>query len=149
MADVHDKKTRSFNMSKIGGKDTKPELLVRRFLHAQGFRFRLHVNSLPGKPDIVLKRYKTIIDVRGCFWHNHSSCKYGEKVITGSEVVTEKRKSAVLRDSLNYKNWKKTGWQVIVIWADCELEPKKKFSRKREKTLIDLINKLKIENTNN
>lgn len=136
-------------MSKIGGKDTKPELLVRRFLHAQGFRFRLHVKTLPGKPDIVLKRYKTIIDVRGCFWHNHSSCKYGEKVITVSEVVTEKRKSAVLRDSLNYKNWKKTGWQVIVIWADCELEPKKKFSRKREKTLLDLLNKLKFENTNN
>lgn len=76
MADVHDKKTRSYNMSKIRGKDTKPEMLVRKFLHSQGFRYRLHDKKLPGKPDIVLKKYNTIIDVRGCFWQGHQESKY-------------------------------------------------------------------------
>jgi DNA mismatch endonuclease, patch repair protein len=76
MADVHDKKTRSYNMSQIKGKNTKPEMLVRRFLHANGFRYRLHVKDLPGKPDIVLPKYKTVIFVHGCFWHGHRRCKY-------------------------------------------------------------------------
>lgn len=149
MADVHTKKTRSYNMSMIKGKNTKPEMLVRRFLHGKGYRYRLHVKSLPGKPDIVLKKYNTIIDVRGCFWHNHSSCKFGEKVVTPSETVNKKRKSAVVRDSVNDKKWRDLGWHVIVVWSDCELEPKKKFSKKREKTLTDLNKKLKFENTNN
>jgi DNA mismatch endonuclease (patch repair protein) len=72
MADVHDKATRSYNMSRIKGKDTKPEMLVRKFLFANGFRFRLHVSSLPGKPDIVLPKYKTLIFVHGCFWHGNT-----------------------------------------------------------------------------
>ena len=76
MADVHSKATRSFNMSKIKGKDTKPEMLVRKFLHANGFRYRLHVKDLPGKPDIVLPKYKTVILIHGCFWHIHKDCKY-------------------------------------------------------------------------
>jgi DNA mismatch endonuclease, patch repair protein len=76
MADVHDKETRSYNMSRIKGKDTKPEMLVRKFLHAKGFRYRLHVKNLPGKPDIVLPKYKTVIFVHGCFWHKHEGCKY-------------------------------------------------------------------------
>ncbi len=76
MADVHDKITRSFNMSRIKGKDTKPEMLVRKFLHANGFRYRLHVKNLPGKPDIVLPKYKTVIFVHGCFWHGHEHCEY-------------------------------------------------------------------------
>lgn len=149
MADVHNKKTRSYNMSKIKGKDTKPEMLVRRFLHAQGYRYRLHDKSLPGKPDIVLKKYHTIIDVRGCFWHNHSSCPFGEKVITPSEIVNKKRKSAVVRDKINEKKWREMGWRVIIIWADCKLEPKKKFSTERETTLLDLNKRLRFENTNN
>ncbi|RYZ18801.1 MAG: DNA mismatch endonuclease Vsr, partial [Chitinophagaceae bacterium] len=76
MADVHDKKTRSYNMSKIKGKNTKPEMLVRKFLHANGFRYRLHCKNLPGKPDIVLSKYKTVIFVHGCFWHGHEHCRY-------------------------------------------------------------------------
>ncbi len=71
MADVHNKETRSYNMSRIKGKDTKPEMLVRKFLHANGFRYRLHVKNLPGKPDIVLPKYKTVIFVHRCFWHGH------------------------------------------------------------------------------
>ncbi len=76
MADVHSKATRSYNMSRIKGKDTKPEMLVRRYLHGQGFRYRLHVKDLPGKPDIVLPRYRTVIFVHGCFWHRHEGCRY-------------------------------------------------------------------------
>ena len=71
MTDVHDLKTRSFNMSRIRGKNTKPELLVRKFLFSKGLRYRLHNKNLPGKPDIILKKYKTIIFVNGCFWHGH------------------------------------------------------------------------------
>lgn len=76
MADVHDRKTRSYNMSRIKGKDTKPELLVRKFLFANGFRYRLHDKKLPGKPDIVLPKYKTVLLVHGFFWHGHKNCKY-------------------------------------------------------------------------
>ena len=76
MADVHTKEQRSYNMSRIKSKDTKPEMLVRRFLHANGFRYKLHEKNLPGKPDIVLPKYKTVIFVHGCFWHGHTGCKY-------------------------------------------------------------------------
>jgi DNA mismatch endonuclease (patch repair protein) len=75
MADVHTKEQRSYNMSRIKGKNTKPEMLVRRFLHAHGFRYKLHDKTLPGKPDIVLPKYKTVIFVHGCFWHGHEGCK--------------------------------------------------------------------------
>ena len=73
MSDVHDKATRSYNMSRIKGRDTKPEMLVRKFLHAQGFRYRLHDKKLPGKPDIVLPKYNTVIFVHGCFWHGQKT----------------------------------------------------------------------------
>ncbi len=76
MADVHTKEIRSKNMAAIKGKNTRPEMLVRRFLHANGFRYKLHDKSLPGKPDIILPKYKTVIFVHGCFWHGHEGCKY-------------------------------------------------------------------------
>jgi DNA mismatch endonuclease (patch repair protein) len=76
MTDVHNKETRSFNMSRIKGKNTKPEMLVRKFLFANGFRYRLNDTKLPGKPDIVLPKYKTVIFVNGCFWHGHKGCAY-------------------------------------------------------------------------
>ena len=76
MADVHSPATCSYNMSRIRATDTKPEMLVRRYLHARGFRYRLHVKELPGKPDIVLPKYKTVIFIHGCFWHGHEGCKY-------------------------------------------------------------------------
>ena len=141
--DVHSKEVRSFNMSQIKGKDTKPEILVRRFLHARGFRYRLHDNKLPGKPDIVLKKHRTIIDVRGCFWHRHEDCKYGDRIITPSETITSKRETAVQRDIIKMSKWKESGWNIIVIWAECELEPQKKHSEKRAETLRDVLNKLK------
>ena len=74
MTDVHDKQTRSYNMSQIKGKNTKPEMLVRRFLFSKGFRYRLHVKDLPGKPDLVLPKYNTLIFINGCFWHGHENC---------------------------------------------------------------------------
>ena len=76
MPDVHDKSTRSYNMSRIRSTNTKPEILVRKFLHANGFRFKIHDKKLPGKPDIVLPKYKTIIFIHGCFWHRHKNCKF-------------------------------------------------------------------------
>jgi DNA mismatch endonuclease, patch repair protein len=76
MADVQDKATRSYNMSRIRGADTRPELLVRKYLHGRGLRYRVHGRNLPGKPDIVLPKYRTVIFVNGCFWHGHEGCKY-------------------------------------------------------------------------
>lgn len=142
MADVHDIETRSYNMSQIKGKNTKPEMLVRKFLHAHGLRYSLHNKKLPGKPDIVLKSYKTIIDVRGCFWHLHEGCKYGSQVSTPSQKITSRRESAVERDKIKVAKWKELGWKVIVVWAECELEPRRKNSEKRENTLNELIMKL-------
>ncbi len=130
-------------MSQIKGKDTKPEILVRKFLHAHGFRFRLHDKNLPGKPDIVLKKHKTIVDVRGCFWHSHPTCKYGDQVSTSSEKITSRRKVAVERDKIKVRKWKDMDWNVIVIWAECQLEPKRKHSEKRKETLNQLLKKLK------
>lgn len=130
-------------MSQIKGKDTKPEILVRKFLHAHGYRYSLYNKKLPGKPDIVLKKHNVIIDVRGCFWHSHKGCKYGDQVTTHSEKITSRRGHAVERDKVKMYQWKEAGWNVIVIWAECELEPKKKHSEKREKTLNNIIKKLK------
>jgi DNA mismatch endonuclease, patch repair protein len=143
MADVHSVETRSFNMSQIKGKHTGPEIMVRKFLHANGFRFSLHSKSLPGKPDIVLRKYKTIVDIRGCFWHAHRNCKYGDKIKTESAVITDRITSAVERDKIKTAQWKKLGWNVIIIWDSCQLEIKKKRSPKREKVLIDLVQKLR------
>jgi DNA mismatch endonuclease, patch repair protein len=150
MADVFDKKMRSYVMSRIKGKDTKPEMVVRRFLHANGFRYRLHVKDLPGKPDIVLKKLKTIIDVRGCFWHGHKNCKYGEKIKSESIGITEKVRSAIQRDKVNEEKWRQLGWRVITIWDSCELEVKRKRSEKRERILIELLKKLlqKVDTSN-
>lgn len=149
MADVHNKRTRSYNMSQIKGKNTKPELLVRKFLYSNGFRYRIHVKDLPGKPDIVLRKYKAIIDIRGCFWHSHSNCKFGDNVKTQSEKITSRRHSAVERDIIKMEKWKADGWKVIIVWADCQLEPRRKKSKVRERTLLNIINELKGENTCN
>ncbi|MBI4946542.1 MAG: DNA mismatch endonuclease Vsr [Bacteroidetes bacterium] len=87
MADVHDKLTRSYNMSQIRSKNTKPEILVRKFLFAKGLRFRLYDSKLPGKPDIVLPKYKTVIFIHGCFWHGHENCKYFILLIRFDKVL--------------------------------------------------------------
>jgi DNA mismatch endonuclease, patch repair protein len=148
MADVHNKETRSYNMSRIQGKNTGPEMVVRRFLFSNGIRYRLHVRDLPGKPDIVLKKYNTIIDIRGCFWHGHRDCKFGDNITSESVVITGRVKSAIERDKRNEREWQKLGWNVIIIWDSCELEIKKKKSEKREQILTNLLKNL-IRKSNN
>jgi DNA mismatch endonuclease, patch repair protein len=135
MADVHDKNTRSFNMSRIKGKDTKHEMLVRKFLHANGFRYRLHVNKLPGKPDIVLPKYKTVIFVHGCFWHGHENCKYYVVPKTRTDWWLNKINGNITNDEKVVSALKKLGWKVIILW-ECELK-----AEKLSKTLANLPGK--------
>ncbi|MFA8434137.1 MAG: very short patch repair endonuclease [Marinifilaceae bacterium] len=125
MSDVHSKKTRSFNMSRIGSKDTTPEMLVRKYLFSKGFRYRLNVKNLPGKPDIVLRKYNTIIFVNGCFWHGHKGCKYFVVPKTRTEWWLSKISETQNRDRKNYENLKAMGWKVIVIW-ECQLKDTRK-----------------------
>ena len=99
--DVHDKQTRSFNMSRIKGKDTKPEEIVRKYLFKQGFRYRKNDKKLPGKPDIVLPKYKTVIFVNGCFWHKHDGCKYFVWPKSNQDFWKEKIENTVERDKKN------------------------------------------------
>ena len=120
MADVHDKETRSYNMSQIKGKDTKPEMIVRKYLFANGIRYRLHDKTLPGKPDIVIKKLKTIIDVRGCFWHGHENCKYFVIPKTRTAWWMQKIGKTKELDKLNLKKVKMEKWQVITI-HECHL----------------------------
>jgi DNA mismatch endonuclease (patch repair protein) len=124
MADVHNKKTRSYNMSRIKGKNTKPEVLVRKFLFSQGFRYKLHDKKLPGKPDIVLPKYKTVIFVHGCFWHGHKGCKYFVVPKTRTEWWLNKINGNAERDKKAIKELKKLGYKIINIW-ECELKSKK------------------------
>ncbi len=121
MADVHSKETRSYNMSRIRSKDTKPELLVRKFLHKNGFRFRLHVRDLPGKPDIVLPKYKTVIFIHGCFWHGHEGCRYFVVPKTRTEWWLNKIGVNISNDQKAEEQLTAAGWKVIKIW-ECELK---------------------------
>lgn len=121
MADVHSTETRSYNMSRIRSKDTKPEMLVRRFLHKNGFRYRLHVKDLPGKPDIVLPKYKTVIFIHGCFWHGHEGCKYYVVPKTRTEWWVEKIEKNKAKDLESEKKLVAVGWKVINIW-ECTIK---------------------------
>lgn len=115
-------------MSKVSGKDTKPEVLVRRFLFSKGFRYRKNVDGLKGKPDIVLPKYKTIIFVHGCFWHGHENCEAARLPASNMEYWTKKISSNVIRDLQNIQLLKESGWNVIVIW-ECELKMIRKANR--------------------
>lgn len=123
MADVHNSEVRSYNMSQIKGKDTKPEVAVRKYLFSHGFRYRKNVNNLPGRPDIVLRKYRTCIFVNGCFWHKHEGCKYFVWPKSNVEFWKKKIKTNISRDEKNYLLLKDQGWNVIVVW-ECELKPK-------------------------
>nr|WP_217988362.1 DNA mismatch endonuclease Vsr [Aliifodinibius salipaludis] len=101
MADVHEPEVRSYNMSQITGKDTKPEMMVRKFLHSNGFRYRLHVKDLPGKPDLVLPKYNSVIFVHGCFWHAHENCEFFNIPKTRTEWWKEKLYGNKERDERN------------------------------------------------
>ena len=111
------KEHRSWNMSRIRSTDTKPEMLVRSFLHRNGFRFRLHGKSLPGKPDIVLPKYKVIIEVRGCFWHLHPNCNQARIPKTRPSWWRNKLKKNVERDNMHCELLMKEGWRIIIVWG--------------------------------
>lgn len=121
MADVHSHETRSYNMSMIKGKDTKPEILARKYLFSHGFRYRKNVKELPGKPDVVLAKYKTCIFINGCFWHKHEDCRYFVWPKTNAEFWKNKIETNVIRDRNNYELLRAEGWNVIVIW-ECDLK---------------------------
>ena len=121
MVDKIEKKARSANMSKIRSKDTKPELKVRRILHKLGYRFRLHRKDIPGRPDIVLPKHKTVVFVNGCFWHRHDSCREASRPKSNSEYWETKLNRNVERDIRNHSTLRKDNWKVIVFW-ECELE---------------------------
>lgn len=119
MSDIYSKSKRSDIMSKISGKETKPEILVRKFLFSNGFRFRKNVKELPGKPDIVLPKYKVVIFVHGCFWHGHT-CKRGTLPKTNHEFWQDKIGRNIERDIYNISELNENGWNVIIIWQ-CEI----------------------------
>ncbi len=135
MVDVLTKKQRSFNMSRIRGKDTKPEIIVRKIVHRLGYRFRLHQRNLPGCPDIVLARHRKVIFVHGCFWHMHK-CRYGKvKPATNAKFWQSKREGNVARDKRNLRKLRKEGWKVLVIW-ECQTRNIDKLTEKLQKFLI-------------
>ena len=121
MPDVHSKETRSFNMSQIKGKNTIPEILVRKSLFANGFRYRLHDTNLPGTPDIVLPKYQTVIFVNGCFWHGHQGCNKFVIPKTRREFWLNKINMNISNDNKNKIALEKQGWIVLTIW-ECQLK---------------------------
>lgn len=123
---------RSWTMSRIKGKDTKPELLVRKFLYSNGYRYRVNVSTLPGKPDIVLKKYRTAIFIHGCFWHGHE-CLQGRVPKSHQEFWTAKFQRNHERDIRVRQELKELGWNTLVVW-ECQLKPKV-----REQTLNEIL----------
>lgn len=136
MADKHSKEVRSYNMSRIRSKDTKPEEMVRKYLFAQGFRYRKNDVRLPGKPDIVLPKYKTVIFVNGCFWHKHENCKYFVWPKNNATFWKNKIQNNVRRDSYNCQLLEQEGWSVLNIW-ECELK-KQVFSETMSRVVQQL-----------
>lgn len=121
MTDTLTREHRSWNMSRIKGRDTKPELLLRSLLHRAGFRFRVHAKDLPGKPDIVLPKYKVAIFVHGCFWHRHAGCRNATMPSTRAEFWSEKFRGNVERDARNIAAISDAGWSALTVW-ECDLK---------------------------
>lgn len=137
MADVYDRKTRSYAMSRVRGSDTTPEQIVRKYLFSQGFRYRKNDKRYPGHPDIVLPKYKTIIFIHGCFWHQHPGCK--KATIPSSNVAywKEKLTKNVERDKKEQDQLRSMGWKVLIVW-ECQLNKKV-----REETLNKLVDNIR------
>jgi len=132
MSDVHSKGTRSYNMSMIKGKNTKPEMIVRRYLFSKGFRYRVNVKELLGKPDIVLRKYRTVIFINGCYWHGHEGCRYFVIPKTRTEWWRAKIDKNIARDAEVRDKLRSMGWRTMVVW-ECQLKPKQ-----RENTLSEI-----------
>ena len=140
MADIKSKEARSYNMSRIRNKDTKPEEKVRKALFAAGFRYRKNDKRLPGKPDIYLPKYKTVIFVNGCFWHGHEECRYFVHPQNNAEFWETKINANIERDRKKEAQLSELGWRVTTIW-ECQLKPKV-----REETLQKLKKELEDDN---
>lgn len=136
--DTFTKAKRSLIMSKVKSTETKPEVLVRKYLFSQGFRFRVNVKSLPGSPDIVLAKYKTVVLIHGCFWHRHSNCKHATLPKSNIEYWQQKISKNRVRDESTLKKFITLGWQVCTLW-ECELNSKAKM----DATLPQLSEKIK------
>lgn len=134
MTDSLSPERRSQNMRQIRAKDTSPEMTVRRIVHGMGFRFRLHVASFPGKPDIVLPRLKRIIEVRGCFWHQHPGCIDSHIPKTRIEYWGPKLERNQQRDAENLKSLKALGWKVLTIW-ECQVRDQRRLERQLRRFL--------------
>lgn len=128
MTDHLSAEKRSWNMSRIRAKDTKPELTVRSLLHCIGYRFRLHRRDLPGRPDIVLPKYRTVIFVHGCFWHRHIGCRFSNLPKSRQDYWTEKLEGNVRRDRRHQRNLRKQGWKVLIVW-ECQTKTSAKLQR--------------------
>jgi len=128
------KEKRSWNMSRIRGKDTKPEVIVRSLLHKMGYRFRLHVKTLTGRPDIVLPKYKVVIFVHGCFWHRHPGCKYAYTPKSRQDFWIKKFQKTIERHEIVTRELEEQGWKALVVW-ECETANTDKIYKK----LIDFI----------
>ncbi|MEK6333429.1 MAG: DNA mismatch endonuclease Vsr [Acidobacteriota bacterium] len=129
MADTLSRQRRSENMARIRSQDTQPELIVRSLLHQAGFRFRLHSKRLPGKPDIVLPRFKTVVLVHGCLWHGHANCRRGRRPKSNADYWNRKIDRNLARDAANALLLKKAGWKRIVVW-ECQLKHPESTLRK-------------------
>ncbi len=121
MADKLTREKRSWNMSRIRGKDTEIEIKVRKYLFSRGFRFRKNVTDMPGKPDIVLPKYKTVIFIHGCYWHRHAGCKNCTTPNTNREFWLEKFEKNIQNDSKHQQELEAAGWKVLILW-ECEIE---------------------------
>lgn len=121
--DIWSKQKRSEVMSKIRGKNTKPEMILRSKLFREGYRFRVNRKDLPGKPDIVLPKYRTVIFVHGCFWHHHKECREGRIPSTNSEFWQKKLERNIMKDQENINALSNANWKVLVVW-ECEIEKK-------------------------
>ncbi|MCP4131007.1 MAG: DNA mismatch endonuclease Vsr [bacterium] len=135
--DIYSATKRSEIMSKISGKDTKPELIVRKYLFSKGFRFRLNDKRYPGKPDIILPMYKTAIFVHGCFWHGHEGCKASRLPQTRKEFWEKKINDTKVRDKRNIRELKEQDWKVLIIWQ-CKIKNKKD----RESYLEEIVRQI-------
>ena len=135
MADSVSKEQRSWNMSRIRGVDTSIEVMVRKYLFSNGFRYRKNVKDLPGKPDIVLPKYKTVIFVHGCFWHRHEGCKYATTPSSNSEYWQTKFSRNIENDKKHVQELNNLGWKVITIW-ECEI--KKSFDETMDRVADEL-----------
>lgn len=142
MTDVHSKETRSKNMAAVSGKNTKPELLIRKALHRRGFRYRLHDKNLPGKPDLVFPKYKAVIFVNGCFWHHHD-CHLFTWPSTRKDFWKSKIEANKTRDIEAIKQLRSMGWRVLTIW-ECSLKGK---SRLPAETLISIVSNWIVSET--